>query len=244
MSHFSSIGFPVNDRQGLEALASLVAAKGRGVEVAGGGYIALAFKDGVQLWAQANAKRQVIGCHPHFAGKSVVRVRVGDLVPDPRSAFDGSVVATMVDEEAAGCPLRCDLPDYALAANGTTPGAALDLQIAAFAERLQYFANEDAFRSDATINSLSTKAFIPTGLLAPDGKPRQPQRSEAIFTGRIRETELRSNPLTGLPYRHILVESLGGSFDVVADPQIIQGAPPQSGGLVFGSFWLSARIKG
>src|SRR3954452_3163964 len=109
MNHFSSIGFPVDDRQGLEALASLVAAKGRGVQVPGGAYIALAFADGVQAWAQANAKRQVIGCHPHFAGKSEVRVRVEKLTVDPRSAMDGSIAATAVEAEAAGYPLRCDI---------------------------------------------------------------------------------------------------------------------------------------
>ena len=44
-----------------------------------------------------------------------------------------------------------------------------------------------------------------------------------MFTGRILEAEIRTNELTNHPFRWVLVETLGGVFDVVADPDFHRG---------------------
>jgi len=85
------------------------------------------------------------------------------------------------------------------------------LQVAAFAEQLQYFVSEDEFHSSESLPmKLAAEAFIPSGLFNPSGKSDSPPQSRAIFTGRVLNFELRSNRLTTAPYHYFLVQSLGG----------------------------------
>ena len=51
----------------------------------------------------------------------------------------------------------------------------------------------------------------------------------------------KTNSLTGERYYWALVDSLGGSFDVVIDPTICEAAP-EAGGVLSGSFWLCGRL--
>lgn len=86
----------------------------------------------------------------------------------------------------------------------------------------------------------ASQSFIPSGLFNLSGSDA-PARAEAIFAGHVRETERRTNQLTGDEFVWCLVDSLGGSFDVVIDPELLSNAP-RVGGVVHGSFWLSGRI--
>jgi len=49
------------------------------------------------------------------------------------------------------------------------------------------------------------------------------------------------NPLTQQPFYWARVRTYGGIFDVVADPQIVQGTIVQNG-IVGGLFWLSGTL--
>jgi hypothetical protein len=241
--HFDAIGFPIEDREGLDELASLAAHKGQPLQVSGGYYIRFGFGDGPELWAQANADRQIIGCNPHFAGSASMRARVDRLVPSPRLALDGALRATAINTGGADYPFQCDLPDFAGAAPQLRVGAEVDLQVAAFAEQVQCFASVDQFRADKSRSmNLATEAFIPSGLFDPSGKSEASPRSQAILSGSILSSELRSNRLTTVPYQYLLVRSLGGTFDVVAEQRLFGGSQPRKGGIIFGSFWLSARV--
>ena len=53
--------------------------------------------------------------------------------------------------------------------------------------------------------------------------------------------ERRTNRLTGAEFVWCLVNSTGGTFDVVADPELLPKLPPV-GGVVSGGFWLTGRI--
>jgi hypothetical protein len=55
------------------------------------------------------------------------------------------------------------------------------------------------------------------------------------------ESEFKTNSLTGKPYWRAFVQSLGGHFDVMADPELV-AIPLVSGEILQGGFWLSGRI--
>ncbi len=86
----------------------------------------------------------------------------------------------------------------------------------------------------------ASQSFIPSGLFkSPDDD--SPPRAEAFFTGHVLEAERRTNALTEMDFIWCLVETLGGVFDVVIDPQLLPEVP-RVGGVIQGSFWLSGRI--
>ena len=48
--------------------------------------------------------------------------------------------------------------------------------------------------------------------------------------------------VTGHPFWWALVDTLGGTFDVVIDPELLPAAP-RRGNVLQGWFWLSGRIS-
>ena len=68
-----------------------------------------------------------------------------------------------------------------------------------------------------------------------------PPRAEAVFSGHVLESGRRTNRLTGADFIWCLVETLGGVYDVVIDPELLPDVP-RVGGVLQGSFWLSGRI--
>ena len=95
-------------------------------------------------------------------------------------------------------------------------------------------------RYDATQTSdtwHTSESFIPSGLLGPGNEVK----AEAAFNGHVICVERRTNRLTGIEFIWCLVRSTGGTFDVVADPEVLPGHPPV-GGVISGSYWLSGRI--
>jgi hypothetical protein len=79
--------------------------------------------------------------------------------------------------------------------------------------------------------------FIPSGLFSGENEA-QPY---ALFAGFIRSHERIINPPYGIAFHHFTVETLGGTFDVVAEDELVPTAPT-IGGILHGSFWMSGRI--
>ena len=118
----------------------------------------------------------------------------------------------------------------------------METQIAAFVHELAVFRSVAEYLASQTGEmKFAPESFIPSGLFRPGGESIDPPKAQAIFTGRILESEMRMNELTNQPFQWVLVETLGGVFDVVADPEFIEFAPPP-GGILLGSFWLSGRL--
>ena len=62
-----------------------------------------------------------------------------------------------------------------------------------------------------------------------------------IFNGHALEVMRLTNPDTQQEFHWARVRTLGGEFDVVADPEIVKGTITQ-GGVIGGSVWLSGWI--
>jgi hypothetical protein len=115
----------------------------------------------------------------------------------------------------------------------------LDVQIAAFAYRLGCFPDEQAFEREGLKTpggiGMAAKSFIPLDIF--EGQ----RPSTALFCGEIVGIEVTANPATGQTYHHLLIETLGGQIDVVADPSVVVGEA-HPGGIVQCAGWLSARL--
>lgn len=245
-SHLSSIGFPLERPEELGELADQVGPKASALALKKGTYFRYTGAGGEQLWLQVNADREIMGMNPHFDGPS--RIRVGVTARVSRASdteLDGAfhAWASPADNPMEGeYPFIFDSPDAALYPDLEVPSI-VEAQITAFAHELSLFDSEAAYDAANTGEGpkLASRSFIPSGLFIEPGQQGGEPAAEAVFTGQILQFETRTNEHTGHPFLWALVDTLGGQFDVVADPALVE-QPPVVGGFLSGSFWLSGRL--
>ncbi|MFQ5795765.1 MAG: hypothetical protein ACE5JP_12035 [Candidatus Bipolaricaulia bacterium] len=245
-SHFSTIGLRVASKEELAALAERVAPISDQIEVKSGRYFRWSSESGAELWLQVDRQNNLIGINPHFTGSSVVRVGLTKSVTrSDDTVLDGAFYAWADpeedDPETGSYPLVFDCPDSHSYSDLRLPSLA-KAQIAAFAHELLVYESPEAYDESQTDGlKFASQSFIPSGLLALQAESIEPPEAYAIFTGHVLKCESKFNDLTEEPFHWALVETLGGVYDVVIDPEFIE-VPPVVGGIVSGVFWLSGRL--
>ena len=248
MSNLSNIGFTVETEEEFEALAEKAYAKGKAVKAHGGTYIVYSDPSGAELWFQLNDKNEFIGFNPHFRGKSRRSVYITAPIERPHSALDAAFYAwanpaDKDDPESGEFPFVFDLPDGKRRYLQDYLRFS-ELQLAAFAQEIDYYESEEAYHNNQDSEpKWAVQSFVPTGLFGggeEDGEPA-PAPAYGMFAGIVREVEKRTNKLTGDAFYWLLVDTLGGEVDVVADLRYFE-VEPIAGGVVFGYFWLSGQV--
>ena len=246
-SQFSAIGFSITSGEDLAALASRVAGEAETIAAAHGDYLKWASPSGEQLWLQITRSGDAMGMSAHFAGRSSVRVAVEARVTRPsHTPLDGTFLAWANPPAGAvtggDYPLVFDCPDAATHLTLRLP-ATVTAQIAAFAQQVSVYESEAAYTSARATEGVSSpsRSFIPSGLMTPDGTPRIPPEPHALIAGHVVDAGARVNTVSGLHYWWALIDTVGGTFDVVIDPELIP-APPRPGNVLAGWFWLSGRL--
>jgi hypothetical protein len=249
-SHLSTIGFRVADEQSWQDLVMRTVTQGEVLPFAGGRYARWSPGAGAEMWAGIRDDGRIEGANPHFAGSSRMAVSVTELLPDRGSELDGTLhcwaePVSPDDPESGVFPFLADVPDFMVARGRLRPPAMAVLQVAAFAHSLDCWPGDASYEAAQRERwkgkpGFAAESFIPSGLFFPGGEPRDPV-AEAIFTGHVEEAGVLWNPSTKAPFHRLLVRTLGGTIDVVADPSIVH-VEPVVGGVVQGNFWLSARV--
>jgi hypothetical protein len=232
----------------LAALASRVAARADTIEARDGQYLKWAPASGEQLWLQVKRNGDAMGMNPHFDGQSEVRVAIEARVSrDAHTPLDGTFLAWAnphADGRPGGAyPFAFDCPDAAIHEDVELPLVTV-AQIAAFAQQLTIYESTGHYDAEARTQGLpfESRSFIPSGLISPSGEPVTPPESHALIAGHVIEAAERRNSVTGEPFHWALVDSVGGTFDVVIDPALVS-APVRQGNVVSGWFWLSGRLR-
>jgi hypothetical protein len=248
-SQFSAIGFTVSSGEDLAELASRVAERADTINAKAGQYLKWAPPSGEQLWLQVKHSGAAMGMNPHFEGKSSVRVALEARVSrEGHTPLDGTFVAWANPPAGADTggdyPFVFDCPDAATHASLTLP-VTVTAQIAAFAQQITVYESQQAYDQAQAAQGLSfgSRSFIPSGLISPSGEPVVPPESHALIAGDVIEAEERTNAVTGQPFWWALVESLGGTFDLVIDPALLQDQQIAPGNVISGWFWLSGRLQ-
>lgn len=247
-SQFSSIGFHVSTGEDLAALASSVADHTDSIDTPDGQYLKWAPASGEQLWLQVKRSGDAMGMNPHFEGQSVVRARLEARVTrETHTPLDGTFLAWAdppADSVAGGgYPFAFDCPDAATLGALELP-ASVVLQVAAFAQQIAVHDSEAAYHASQAAQgaSFESRSFIPSGLISPSGEPVMPPESHALIAGHVADAARRINSVSGEPYWWALLDTVGGTFDVVIDPALLS-APIRAGHLISGWFWLSGRVR-
>jgi len=259
-NNFSTIGFDVGSQEDFVALARVAVERGERVPCPFGEYLVWSPGGGAQLIVQVDDQRRLVGANPHFEGPARIRVAVTHTARDGEHPMDGYVHAwagPRNDEPESGdYPFVVDMPDFDAATDGLVVPGLGSMQIAAFARTLacwqddaSYAAAEEAkwaakgYSSGDKVRGFSAESFIPSGTFSLGDPPPGGfvPKAEAIFTGHVLLAELATNGHSGLPFHHLVVKTLGGEYDVVADPTVPEGEPVV-GGVVQGTFWLTGRL--
>ena len=247
-SQFSAIGFTVSSGEDLAALASRVTDRAETIDAGAGQYLKWAPASGEQLWLQVKRNGDAMGMNPHFAGKSSMRIAVeARIARDAHTPLDGTFLAWANPPAGAvtggDYPFAFDCPDAGVHDALTLP-ATLTAQIAAFAQQITVYESETAYDAAQAAQGLpfGSRSFIPSGLISPSGEPVTPPESHALIAGVVVEASEQQNSITGQPFWWALVDTLGGTYDVVIDPALVSN-PVRAGNVVSGWFWLSGRLQ-
>lgn len=250
-NHFSAIGLVVRTPD--EYIQSMLRAAETGelIETAEGQYILWQAGNGAELWVQVDSDGEIVGANPHFAGNSVMQVRLTErLKRFYDSSLDGAFRGWANPDAASGTieegdyPFVFDAPDYRLHDEVTLP-AIRDVQLAAFAHELLAFESEKSYyrSQEGKEVKFAAESFIPTGLFVPSGEDEQSTQvplARALLTGRVIQLARLAGD-EGASFYWAKVRTLGGEVDMVADTEIVEGEI-REGGIVQGTFWLSGRL--
>ena len=242
-SQFSTIGFSITSGEDLAAIASQVADKAERISTPPGDYLKWAPPSGEQLWLQISPDGDAMGMSAHFAGKSAIRVAIEARAKLPtHTPLDGTFLAWANPPEQATTggdyPFAFDCPDAAVHADLALPVTVM-AQVAAFAQQISLYESMASYAASQGVPA--SKSFIPSGLVSPSGEPVTPPEPHALIAGQVVETDTRANAVSGAPFVWALVDSLGGTFDVVIDPELLPRMP-RPGDVLAGWFWLSGRL--
>ncbi|MEM7460835.1 MAG: hypothetical protein AAF331_15325 [Pseudomonadota bacterium] len=248
MSNYSSIGFPVTSEEELRDLVASLIDVAAVVPAEHGTYLLYEDPSGAAFWIQVDQHNSIAGVNPHFNGRSHRRVGLQSDVERPNSELDGAIYAwanpsSIDDLESGEYPFVFDLPDRSLLGDIVFPQI-IDVQLAAFAHEVSFFASEEEFYSHDSADGakMAAESFIPSGLFLSDEAPAgTPPEAKAVFTGRILDVCENMNAFTGHSFISAKTNTFGGLIDIVVDP-ILAPQLPKAGGIVQGSFWLSGRL--
>lgn len=247
-NHFRAVGFPFDSQHDLETfcvVTSQLVEKEHWMRLKNGAYYLFMGPDnGVEWIGQFDKQANPLGGNPHFSGDGRVRIEVTSVHDLEDGPLEAVIVGTMCDEddEPSGPPVPITIPDYApFQAAVSVPRIHLTVQVAAFAEGVEFFASEEDFRANEQFKKMSTDFYIPTGTFTPDGKPVSPPQPRVLMAGRVLTCESRTNSFSNLSFWAMRIECQSATFDVVAAPEALNESPTV-GGILAGSFYLSGRL--
>jgi hypothetical protein len=244
-SNLTTIGLVADTEDSFDALMQRLASSARERLASDpGDYSIWRSATGAEVWFHVTGTREpdgqlqdheIIGFTPFFEGMSDVDIEIDAGFQRPgENPFEGAFKAWVAPDPANGRgvhPIVFDCVDFAAHRNRELP-IRCHAKLTAFARQLTAYADEnDYYDCQPAGQKHAGRAFVPLGLRGtgtaggsgggddPDGAPS----SVALLIGSVVEHRVLTDPEGGTPYHWLLVDSLGATFDVVADPSVITG---------------------
>ncbi len=247
MSDLSNIGFNIDTEEEFVTLIEKSFETASQIEVPWGFYIHFVDSSGAELWTQLNLDGEFIGFHPHFHGMSRRVVAITRQIEGEDSELDGMFhawanPAELTEPESGDYPFVFNVPDMKVLDEMDYPQN-VEIQLTAFASDLEFYPNEDDYYGSQDEElQFAVESFMPIGLFDEDeDENEEAPEPFAVFSGVVKQSEVRTNEMTGEEFYWMLVDTLGGEVDVVASTDLCESLPnPLS--IIQGQFWLSGRI--
>lgn len=248
MSNFSNLGFNITTPEEFQELLEKAYRISRSMKVNEGAYSIYTDPSGAELYIQFDKKNSCIGANPHYKGISKRTVCLTNPVDRPESELDGAFHcwADPTEEnnpDSGAYPFVFDVPDFKTIGPIDFPKN-FEIQLTAFAQELSIYDSEKEYDESQTSGpKWATHSFVPSGLFSfsEEGQDPNPPQATGMFTGVIKQFEKKLNDLTNEAFYWLLVDTLGGDVDVVADIRFFE-KEPKIEGIIQGHFWLSGQL--
>jgi hypothetical protein len=245
-SNFSDIGFSAQNGGEIEALAKKCFERGKVTKTQGGSYIRWQLGGGVELWGQLNERDELLAINPHFSGKTRTSVGLMSRVTRQGSPMDGGFLCwaqPFGQEPISGLfQFVFDTPDFLLNTNLSLP-CIQSVQLSAFAQQCNVFANEEDYKSRAArfkIN-LPSSAFLPLGMTDKNRKPLAEPQALAMVCGHVLDASEQTNADSKQKFWALKLRTSSGEIDLVSDPELMPTGA-KAGNILQASVWLSGRV--
>lgn len=263
-SNLSSIGFVFENAEDFQARVIALAAQTRErFSCEACEYAIWRSRTGAELWFHlAGAEGEVgasdiIGLTPFFEGESRVAMHITAAIERPEdNAHEGLLYGWVLSDGKIGSdafPLVFDAIDFA-AHSGRPLPAVWTCRICGFCRDLKLHASAESLPELGEGQRIAPQAFIPIGLFGDgeaetvntaspggDNDNETPPEPIALLTGIVRAHKMLTNEASGRTFHWMRVESLIATFDLVADPEIVEGAIVE-GAIVETIAWLFGRV--
>ncbi|KLT72923.1 hypothetical protein PL75_05350 [Neisseria arctica] len=229
MNHYTSIGLPLAEQVHFEEVLPRVLEEAQTL-VNGSSLTYYVYTDSsmAQLWLGADDKG-IVSFEPFFQGKMQRCLYLDSIYPAENGT---ALISAWPSETAQQGNIVFSVPDGD-ALNENQIGKAAQVLLAAFAEDVRVFADDQTYQSaSGKLNHLV-------------GSWRQAEQNggEAyiLLTGVVESVEKWLNEFGGKPFYHLVLEVENGLLDAVADTALLE-VEPRKGNIVQGLFWLGGRV--
>ena len=192
-------------------------------------------RTGAEIWFHIEGtdavgvnERAIAGLTPFYEGGRSTQLVITDVVRRTGyNPFEGAFQAKFGGTgDDAGIPLVFDAVNFAAYADRKLP-VRLKVKLSGFAREVKAYPTEAEYYAAQTREpAFASRSFVPIGMFSPDpgdSADKQPPSSYAALTGSILEARRLENEATGRGFQWLLVDTVGGVIDIVADPDVVSG---------------------
>lgn len=206
---------------------------GEVVEAGGFQYLKWVVDERLELWTQIKDGKPGVIFSSYYAGETRMKVALLEKTPRRESLLsDGAFLCRgcgFAGENFVGGrnPFIFDTIDYHRYDALEIPRVAT-VQLTAFAFKMTGYEDEDAYDDDypADANGFcwDYQHFIPYLMYDKErGEGGELQSANTEVSGRVKDTAIITNPLTGLDFCWARIETIGGEVDAVCSPDKLDG---------------------
>jgi hypothetical protein len=246
MEIFSTIGFDIKDKEDLQQLSQNIFHQCKPIQIPKGLYVLYTDSSGAQLSLAYNKKEQYYDVRPLFKGLNTWHIAITrkNKRTDLNTIFYGWLAPTDTEEPESGIyPFAFEVPHFKLFNKLKLPQNVY-IKLTAFTLSLNVYNDQNSFYgTQNTAIKFGSQSFFSSEAYREDDDTQNifPQ-PWAMFTGNIKDFELKQNQLTDKQFYWLLVETYGGEIDVVADIHFFKTVP-KVGEIISGKFWFSGQIQ-
>lgn len=247
MSHFSAIGFVVDDIKDYERLIErvlpLANLHSTHEQMS---YLRYADPSGAEIWLyRDNEHEQIVCATPCFTSQMTQKLGINAVSPIENGEYGDGTAYGWLNAEAYNkndgwtngyYPLVIDLPDYL----NHTPSSKISIaHLILFAEQVNLYADKDEFASAEETSAFSSEFFSPSGTFVDEVSDESTAIVLASLT--VLQAELRRNYFTNIEFYWCRVATYGGEYEAVY-PFDMFDELPKVGNVIFGNYWLTGRF--
>jgi hypothetical protein len=252
---FDSVGFPHHSDEEFARLFMMIKHEGEIITTTRGIYYRWAtpidedFE--IELWLKEAFEDESGSVHAHFIGATEGNVELRAAIPRGERRYDdGSFRLDHYRRIQGGkfvmhTPIVFSCPNFDCAEGFELPHKCR-VQFCAIAADLQCYRDEATYRASvptAAPEGEQLETIFPSDYIRNGEICLEPVSPATYLTGRIEETEIMTNPVTGCDFVWAVVD-VGdfGLIDMVSSVEAMSGFMHE-GGIVRGTFWLSGRLS-